>query len=331
VPQPQPHEVLIKVHYAALNRADLFQKAGSYPPPEGGTPILGLECSGEIVAVGSAIAEEYASPGKARREALGEAQRWGQSPLPLLKQGDHVAALLEGGGYAEYVACAASQMLPIPSNWDLREAAALPEALFTVWLALFHTADVQPGEVVLIHGGASGIGSTAIQMLTAFGAKVIITAGSDEKAEFCRQLGATLAINYRTQDFAAIIAEQYPQGVNIILDFIGADYYQKNLKLLAPYGRIVSLAFLTGAKAEVNMAPLLLKQASWHGLTLRSRSIAQKAVLAQEIRQHCWQWLEERRLIPQIDSEFPLVEAEKAHKHMEQNLNLGKILLKVAA
>lgn len=300
-PTPSASQMLIKVAYAALNRADIFQKQGKYPPPEGASPLPGLEVSGEIAALGSNV------------------QGW--------KIGDKVCALLEGGGYSEYALAPAGQVLPIPEGFSLQQAAALPEALFTIWMSLFDTARLKAGDKVLIHGGASGIGHMAIQMAVTAGATVTTTAGTDEKGDFCLKMGARQAINYKKQDFLEILSSQH---FDIILDIVGGDTMQQNLKLLAPKGRLINLAFLAGSKAELNMAYLLFKQASWHGLTLRNRSTAEKANFAKQIHEKCWPWLENKKLLPSIDSEFPLEEAEKAHKRMEQNLNLGKILLKVA-
>lgn len=300
-PKPKAGEVLIRVACAALNRADIFQKQGKYPPPQGTSPLPGLEVSGEIVALGEGVTRR--------------------------KIGEKVCALLEGGGYAEYATAAVGQVFTLPAGFSFAEAAALPEALFTVWLALFETARLAAGDTVLIHGGASGIGHMAIQMARAAEAIPFATAGTDEKCDFCRKLGAEQAINYRKQD---VLEAFQNRPFDIILDIVGGETMQKNLKLLAPGGRMISLAFLAGSRAELNMASLLFKQASWHGLTLRSRTATQKAYLASRIREHCWPWLISRRIFPAIDSEFPLEQAEKAQNRMEQNLNLGKILLKVA-
>jgi len=300
-PSPGIDEVMIRVEYAGVNRADLFQMQGSYPPPPGASPLPGLEVSGHIAEIG--------------RKVHG------------FEVGDEVCALLEGGGYAEYACVAATQILPRPDGWTLREAGALPEALFTVWLALFHTAQIEAGETVLIHGGASGIGSLASQMVKAAGATAITTASNDEKCTFSQQHGAEACYNYKEMDFVEAVLEHY-KGVDVVLDMVGGDYFQKNLKLLRPGGRMVSIAFLRGANVGVNLAPMLLKQLSWHGMTLRGRNRQQKAELAAELRNHCWKWLEDRKVVPPIDSEYPLQEAEKALKKLEQNLNLGKILLK---
>lgn len=300
-PAPRAGEVLIKVAYSGVNRADLFQMQGNYPPPEGASPLLGLEVSGTIAALGEGVNE--------------------------FEIGDEVCALCEGGGYAETVRVAAAQILPLPKGWSLREAGALPEALFTVWLALFHTAQVSAGDTVLIHGGASGIGSIASQMVAAAGATAITTASTPEKCKFSEAHGATKSYSYKESDFVEAIKTHHG-GVDVVLDMVGGDYFQKNLKCLKRGGRMVSIAFLRGAKAELNMASLLLKQISWHGLTLRSRSVKEKAILTQEIREHCWGWLENKQVIVPIDSEYSLKDAEKAIKKIEQNLNFGKILLK---
>ncbi len=300
-PVPQPHEILIKVAYAGVNRADIFQRQGKYPPPEGASPLPGLEVSGEIAAIGAHVTG------------------W--------KVGDKVMALLEGGGYAEYAAVNAGQVLPVPRNWSQREAAALPEALFTNWLALIETGNLKSGETLLIHGGASGIGSLAIPLAKLLGATVIATAGTVEKAAYCLERGAARAIHYREQDFSEIIPKQ---SVDVILDMVGGDYMQKNLALLRRGGRLVQLAFLRGAKSEMNLAPLLLNQLTWQGITLRSQSSERKAELARALLAACSHWLENKQLTLPISHEFPLVEAQKAHEIMEENLNLGKIVLKVA-
>lgn len=303
LPTPQPHEVLLKVVFAGVNRADLFQVQGKYPPPEGASPLPGLEVSGEIVAIG--------------REASGMMHAG-------LTVGDSVCALLEGGGYAEYVAVPATQLLPIPKNWSLAEAAALPEALITAWLALVETAALQPHERVLIHGGASGIGSMAIPLAKWRGATVIATAGTAAKAAFCLQRGADEAISYREQDFATLAP------VDVVLDMVGGDYMAKNLKLLKRGGRLVQIAFLRGAKAELNLAPLLLNNLRWQGITLRTQPPARKAALIREAWAACEAALVSGALKMPIDTVFPLAEAAKAHERMQQNLNLGKILLKLA-
>lgn len=300
-PKPKADELLIEVAYAGVNRADLWQVAGKYPPPAGASEIPGLEVSGIVTEIGSDVR--------------------------AFSVGDEVCALLEGGGYGQFATVAASQCLAVPTGWSLREAGALAEALFTVWLALFHTAEVQAGETVLIHGGASGIGSMASQMIKACGATAITTASTTEKCTFSENCGAEKSYSYQQTDWLEAILADY-QGVDIVLDIVGGSYFQKNLKLLKPYGRMVSLAFLESAKSEINMAHLLFKQLRWHGLTLRGRSREQKAQLCREIHHHCTDWLKNRQLVPAIQAEFTLKDAKKAHEMMQQNLNLGKILLK---
>ncbi len=299
-PTLAPHELLIEVAYAGVNRADLWQVAGKYPPPDNASELLGLEVSGTVAEIGGGVSS--------------------------FSIGDKVCALLEGGGYAQFARVSASQTLPIPKNWSLRDAGALPEGLFTVWLALFHTANVTAGETVLIHGGASGIGSMASQMVKAAGATAITTASTPEKCAFSEQYGAAKSYSYQNVDYLDAILQDY-KGVDVVLDIVGGEYFQKNLKLLNPYGRMVNLAFLESAKAELNMAALLFKQLSWHGLTLRGRTRQQKAELTQEIKNYCWDWLEQKQVVPAIYAEFPLHDAKKAHEMMHQNLNLGKILL----
>jgi NADPH2:quinone reductase len=327
LPQPQPAagEVLIKVAYAGVNRADIYQKQGKYPPPAGASPLLGLEVSGEVVNVGRCHAELVSA------STLPPAPNEKWIPQQVrddnIKKGDKVAALLEGGGYAEYATVRASQCLPIPEGWSLQEAAILPEALYTCHLALVETAELQAGEVLLIHGGASGIGSFAIQLARCLGAIPIVTVGTAEKADFCRELGAERAICYREVDFSEVLPAQ---SVDVILDMVGGDYMPKNLKLLKRGGRLVQLAFQRGAKAEVNMAALLLQNLHWQGVTLRSQTPERKAAMTQAILAQYWPWLAEKRLKPIADSVFPLQNAEKAHERMEQNLNLGKIALEVS-
>jgi NADPH:quinone reductase len=303
MPEPQPDEILIRVSHAGVNRADLMQRAGKYPPPPDASPVLGLEVSGTVQKTGQKVTE------------------W--------KPGDAVCALLEGGGYAEYATVKATQVLPVPAGWTMEEAAALPEALYTTWQNLVQLGNLQPGETLLVHGGASGIGTTAIQLVGLLGAKAFATAVSDEKCSLCEKLGAK-AINYKQKDIETAIKALSPDGVDIILDYVGADYFDLNLRLLKPHGRLISLAFLSGAKGEINAAPILFKQLHWFGSTLRGRSASHKAVLTQEIRSRAWPWLETRQLVPVLDAVFPLKDAEKAHQRMQQNLNLGKIVLKVA-
>lgn len=305
LPRPRSHEVLIKVAFAGVNRADILQRKGLYPPPEGASPFPGLEISGKIVAQGSEVRE------------------W--------QPGDTVCALLSGGGYAEYAIAPAAHCLPVPDGWSMEEAAAFPEASFTIWMALGEEANLQPGETLLVHGGASGIGMMAIQYAAALGATAYATAGTSEKCARCENWGAVKAIHYPTEDFVEVLKSATGgKGANVILDFIGGDYVARNLASLAMDGRMVSLAFLGGAKVEtLNLAPLLLKRLTWKGVTLRNRSDALKASYARSIRKRFWPFMEQGRIRPHIDSVFPLQDAEKAHARMEQNLNIGKIVLQV--
>lgn len=304
LPQPKPHEVLIRVSHAGLNRADILQRKGMYPPPEGASPLPGLEAAGEIVALGA------------------EVEEW--------QVGDAVCALLTGGGYAGYATAHAAHCLPVPQGWSMAEAAAFPEAAFTVWMALGAEAGLQPHETLLVHGGASGIGMMAIQYASALGAAVFATAGTPEKCAQCAAWGAS-AIPYREHDFVEVVRHATQgRGVDVVLDYIGGDYVARNLACLATEGRMVSLAFLRGAKVEaLNLAPLLLKRIRWQGATLRSRSDTRKAEYARAIRAHMWPCVESGQIRPRVDRVFPLAEAEKAHEYMEQNLNIGKIVLQV--
>lgn len=304
LPAPASREVVIKAAYAGLNRADILQRKGQYPLPDGAHKIPGLEVAGIISEIGPDVKE------------------W--------KIGDKVCALLNEGGYAEYARAPCTQLLPIPKHFDLREAALIPEALFTLWSALFDGGRLQPGERLLIHGGASGIGTTAIQLAHLWGCEVIATAGTDEKCQACSDLGAHLAVNYKTQDFLSGIKTMTEgEGVDVILDIAGGESMQKNLDLLRTKGRLVNIAFMNGAKAPLNMAPLLLKRLSWVGSVLRSRSLEEKAHIARAIREILWPMVEGGVFKPVIDSEFSLENAEKAQKRMEEGLNIGKIALKM--
>jgi putative PIG3 family NAD(P)H quinone oxidoreductase len=305
VPSPREHEVLIRIAYAGVNRADILQRKGMYPPPEGASPIAGLEASGEVVAIGERVTE------------------W--------KIGDAVCALLAGGGYAQYAVAHAQHCLPVPQGWSMKEAAAFPEAAFTIWMALGAEAALQSGESLLVHGGASGIGMTAIQYASALGAMVYTTASTPEKCAMAESWGATRAICYKSEDFVEVVMDATKhKGVHVILDFIGGDYVPRNLQCLATDGRMVSLAFLGGAKVEsLHLAPLLQKRLTWKGTTLRARSDAQKATYASAICQHMWPFVLQNRLRPRVDCVFSLSEAQKAHEYMEQNLNIGKIVLQV--
>lgn len=304
VPTPKDDEVLIKVHSAGINRADLLQRKGQYPPPPDASPILGLEVAGTVEAVGNNV------------------RKW--------NVGDRVCALTHGGGYAEYAVAPSGQCMPVPHGFSKGEAAALPEALLTIWHNLFQRARLQPGEKVLIHGGASGMGSMGVMMCEALGAEVYTTAGSDEKCRVLEKHGATRAINYKTEDFEQVLSTlQLNNRIDVILDMIGGPYIQKNLNLAAPEGRIVNIAYMNGFKAEVNFAPLLMKRITMTGSTLRAQTFAQKAVMVEEIMARIFPLLETGRIKPLIDSIYPLEQAEQAHAHMMSGQHMGKIILKI--
>jgi len=303
-PQPQAGEVLIDVHYAGVNRPDLLQRAGSYPPPPGASPILGLEVAGRVCAVAPDV------------------KQW--------KTGDMVCALTPGGGYAEYCAAPAPHCLPIPKGLSLQEAAALPENFFTVWTNVFDRGRLKAGESFLVHGGSSGIGLTAIQLAKAFGAIVYTTVGNGEKAGFCRSIGADAAINYREQDFVAEIAQlTNRKGVDLILDMVGGPYIEKNLKSLAPDGRLVQIAFLQGSNATLDFLPIMIKRITFTGSTLRPRTVAQKAAIAQDLHRQVWPLLEAGEVKPVIHATFALNDARRAHELMESSKHIGKIMLEV--
>lgn len=297
-------EVLIKVAAAGINRPDVLQRTGGYAPPPGASDLPGLEVAGEIVAV------------------KGDVGAW--------KVGDKATALVAGGGYAEYAAAPAPQCLPVPTGFDMVHAAALPETFFTVWTNVFQRGALQKGETFLIHGGSSGIGTTAIQLAHQFGAKVIATVGSDDKAKACRDLGADLAINYRNQDFATeVLAATNKKGADLILDMVGGDYINRNLSCLAVDGRMVFIAFLQGAKAEVNFAQLMVKRQTITGSTLRPRSVAQKAEIAAELKAKVWPLLDAGKVKPVLYKTFPLKDAAEAHRLMESSAHTGKIVLTI--
>jgi putative PIG3 family NAD(P)H quinone oxidoreductase len=301
-PRPGPGEVLIKVAAAGVNRADIIQRQGFYPPPPGASPIPGLEVAGRIIAVGDAV------------------EQW--------QVGEAVCALLSGGGYADYALAVAGECLPIPENLTARQAAALPETMLTVWSNVIDRAGWQPGESFLVHGGASGIGTTAIQLIKQMGGTVYTTAGNDEKASFCRQLGADVAINYRQQDFVEVLLKETGgKGVDVILDMVGGDYVQRNIKLAAIDGRIVNIAFLKGARVELNMLPILLKRLLLTGSTLRARSSDFKASLTAAVRQKVWPWVEQGDIKPVIHCALPITEVAEAHRIMEASEHIGKIVL----
>ena len=301
VPSPRAGEVVLKLAYAGVNRPDALQRAGAYDPPPTASDLPGLEGAGEVVAVGEGVSG--------------------------LSVGDQVCALLPGGGYAEYVATPAAHALPIPKGMDLRMAACLPETFFTVWSNVFMRGGLKAGERFLVHGGSSGIGTTAIQLAKAFGARVFTTAGSDEKCRICTELGAERAINYRDEDFVALMREQ--GGADVILDMVGGDYIAKNVKTLAPDGRMVHIAFLSGPKAEINFALVMAKRLTITGSTLRPQSDAAKAAIAAELRAKVWPLIEAGTVTPVMDSEYALEDAAKAHAHMESSQHIGKIVLKI--
>jgi putative PIG3 family NAD(P)H quinone oxidoreductase len=304
VPKPQAGEVLVKVAAAGVNRPDVFQRQGNYPPPPGASPILGLEIAGTVVALGDGV----------RDPALG----------------DRVCALVTGGGYAEYCAAPAPQCLPVPAGFSMVEAAGLPETFFTVWSNVFMRGRLQPGETILIHGGSSGIGTTAIQLAHHFGARVIATAGSDEKCDACRRLGADEAIDYRTTDFVKRVKELTGgKGVELVLDMVGGDYLQRNLSALAVEGRLVQIAFLKPSKVEFDFMPMMLKRLTLTGSTLRARSVEQKAEIARPLREKVWPLLDQGKIKPLIHATFPLAEAAAAHRLMESSAHIGKIILTV--
>lgn len=298
---PGESEVLIKVAYAGVNRPDVFQRQGNYPPPAGVTDIPGLEVSGEIVAVG---------PGTSR---------W--------RIGDRVCALLAGGGYAQYAVAHEGLCLRIPEGITLEQAAGMPETFFTVWYNLVERARLQPGEVALIHGGSSGIGTTAIQVATALGARVFTTAGNEEKCRFCEDLGAEKAFDYRHEDFSSIKSLTGDRGADVILDMVGGDYIQKNISSCAIRGRIVSLAFLKGSIAEIDLKPVMLKQLTLTGSTLRGQPVEEKSRLAREVEAHLWPLVDKGRVKPIIFKTLPLVEAAEAHRIMESSAHIGKLVL----
>lgn len=302
VPCPGTGEVLIKVAAAGVNRPDVVQREGNYPPPPGAPATPGLEVAGEIVALGSGVRD--------------------------LNRGDRVCALVAGGGYAEYCLAPAAQCLPVPSDLTMAEAAALPETFFTVWSNVFDRAHLRPGELFLVHGGTSGIGTTAIQLAAAFGATVYATAGSAEKCARCEELGATRAINYREEDFAEVIkSETDGEGVNVILDMVGGDYIGRNIRSLAIEGRLVQIAFLKGPKTEVNFLPVMLKRLVLTGSTLRAREIPFKAAIAAELKDKVWPLIEAGKVRPVIDSTYPLARVVDAHKRIDSAGHVGKIVL----
>jgi len=302
VPEPGPQELLIRVAFAGVNRPDALQRAGLYDPPADASPLLGLECAGTVVATG---------PGTTRWRA-----------------GDRVCALLPGGGYAEYACCPAAHALPVPEPLTLREAACLPETAFTVWSNVVMRAGLRPGERFLVHGGTSGIGTTAIQIAAALGATVFATAGSDAKCRICTELGASRAINYRDEDFTIPLREA--GGADVILDMVGGSYLPRNIRALADDGRLAQIAVLGGARAEINLAVLMTRRLTLAGSTLRPQTREAKAAIAREVETHVWPMVARGALRPVIDSEFPLAAAADAHRRIEAPEHVGKIVLRVA-
>jgi NADPH2:quinone reductase len=304
VPVPAANEVLIEVAAAGVNRPDVLQRKGGYPPPPGASDIPGLEVAGSVVATGAG------------------AKQW--------KTGDRVCALVTGGGYAEYVAAPAPQCLPIPRGLTLVEAAGLPETFFTVWVNVFERAGLKGSETLLIQGGSSGIGVTAIQMARAFGHRVFVTAGSAEKCTACEKLGASRAINYRTEDFVAVVKELTGgKGVDVILDMVGGDYVPRELACLADDGRLSLIAFLGGTRATIDMTDILRRRLTITGSTLRARSVDVKGAIAQSLEQKVWPLIEAGRIKPVIYRTFTLEEASAAHALMESSAHVGKIILEV--
>ena len=302
VPEPAAGEVLIKVAAAGVNRPDVLQRQGGYAPPPGTSDIPGLEVAGEIVALGAGVED--------------------------LSTGDSVTALVAGGGYAEYCAAPAPQCLPVPGGLSLTEAAALPETFFTVWSNVFDRGGLQAGEVFLVHGGSSGIGTAAIQLAKAFGARVFATAGSADKCRACEDLGAEKAIDYRDEDFVATVKEASGgKGADLILDMVGGDYIARDIELLAPDGRLVFIAFLRGPKAEINFMPVMRKRLTVTGSTLRPRDIAFKGAIAQALRDRVWPLISAGQVKPVMYKTFPLAEAAEAHRLMESSAHIGKIVL----
>ena len=304
VPRPREGEVLIRVAAAGVNRPDVAQREGKYPPPPGASPHLGLEVAGEVVAVGPGVS---------------------------IQMGAQMCGLANGGGYAEYCVVPATQCLPWPKGYDAVRAAALPETFFTVWANLFDIGRLSEGESVLVHGGSSGIGTTAIQLARAFGARVYVTAGSADKCEACVKLGANAAINYKEADFADSI-KQFANGagVNVVLDMVGGPYAQRNLRCLAMDGRLVIIAFLGGAKVEqFDLTTIMVRRLTVTGSTMRPRTAAQKGVIAQSLLTKVWPKLEDGSIAPVIHASFPLAEAAAAHRLMESSDHIGKIMLTV--
>lgn len=302
VPSPGPGEVLIKVAAAGVNRPDVLQREGGYPPPPGASDVPGLEVAGEIVALGQGV------------------ERW--------RTGDKAMALVSSGGYAEYCVAPAPQLLPVPDSLSMTEAGGVPETFFTVWTNVFDRGRLQPGESFLVHGGSSGIGTTAIQLAHAFGATVFATVGGEDKRRACEELGAKRAINYKTEDFVAVVkAETGGKGVDVILDMVGGPYVERNLQALAVEGRLVQIAWLQGPKVQANFMALMLKRLTWTGSTLRPRSVEQKGEIAKALEAKVLPLLAQGRCKPLVHATFPLADAAGAHRLMESSQHIGKIVL----
>lgn len=301
-PVPAAGEVLVRVHAAGVNRADVVQRQGLYPPPPGAPDTPGLEVAGEIVALGEGV------------------DTW--------SIGDRVCALLAGGGYAEFALANAAECLPIPGTLSYEEAAGLPETVLTVWSNVMQRAAIKPGETFLVHGGSSGIGTTAIQMLKAFGCTVYATAGSPKKVAVCQQLGASRCVNYREEDFLEVLtAETRGQGVDVILDMVGGDYVDRNIRLAAVSGRIVNIAYLKGSQVQVNLMPVMLKRLQLTGSTLRARDAEFKAQLTAEVLARAWPWVASGEVRPVIHRVYSFAEAAEAHRVMESSVHIGKLIL----
>lgn len=301
-PEPGEGEVLVRVAYAGVNRPDVMQRAGAYPPPPDASPVLGLEVAGHCAAVGAGC------------------RRW--------HVGDAVCALVPGGGYAEYCVVPEVHCLPIPAGWSLEQAATLPEVCFTVWANAFELGHLRAGERLLVHGGSSGIGTMAIQLAIAFGAKVATTVGNAAKQAFCRELGADPVVNYREQDFVAVVRDALG-GVDVVLDMVGGDYAARNVSLLAHGGRLVQIALMHGGEATIDLWRVMRQRLTITGSTMRARSIEDKAALARALEEHVWPLLAAGRVKPIIQNVYPLAEAAAAHAEMERSQHIGKLVLKV--
>lgn len=304
IPEPGTGEILIQVEAAGVNRPDIMQRTGNYPPPLGASDVLGLEVAGTVVSLGPNVSQ------------------W--------KLGDKVCALVSGGGYAQYCVAPAPQCLPIPQSLTMVEAAGIPETFFTVWANVFERGGLKQGESILIHGGSSGIGTTAIQLSKVFGARVFVTAGSDEKCNFCEKLGADKAINYRKQNFVeSIFSLTEGRGVNLVLDMVGGSYIEKNIAALALEGRLVQIAFLQESRVTLDFLPMMIKRLTLTGSTLRPRTVEQKGEIAQALYEKVWPLFDSGNIKPVIHKTFPLSQASEAHRLMESSNHIGKIVLEV--